>query len=103
MHVTLSVYLHSKNWLVDLTNIWSYKLHDVNCLQNVRTNNDFFKEIKTFSFDKQSFHSTIVSRQFTFRSLVNNVTLSCTLPGASLQKMELFNFPKAGLMIVSVI
>ena len=31
-----------------------YKLYNVNCLQNVRTNNNFLKEIKTYSFEKQS-------------------------------------------------
>ena len=31
-----------------------YKLYNVNCLQNVRTKNNFLKEIKTYSIDKQS-------------------------------------------------
>ena len=51
---------NSKTWLVELTDIKLYRLYDASCLQNVRTNDKFSKEIKRFSFDKQSTYKTIV-------------------------------------------
>ena len=50
--IGLTVYIHCKKWMVDLTNIWLYRLHVANCLQNVRVKIYIVKN-KNVLFDKK--------------------------------------------------